>query len=292
MRIALNKHTWMVLVTLTVLLDDHYAQSPSGGIGVEPVELEQIENETNQWTLVPAYSWSFFNKGRDSWQKESIDLYYYLAAQKLLLGTSIDMMHRPPNGDDIMYSFNAAWYARDDLEIHGEVSLTPDANFMPSERYSVGLQYKINQQLEFLIDAEHLNFASTATAWDDGITQIRPGVSYWLTENTFITLRYTHGWAHDATDYDYYSAAISIGDLPRDGRLTLGIAYGTDPDLDWGTGITDLSNAYTLNIFYKEPISPDLTVFAGLEYVYRLRADSNRELYQMWTPTIGLSWKF
>jgi hypothetical protein len=85
---------------------------------------------------------------------------------------------------------------------------------------------------------------------------------------------------------------VTLGDMPCNGQLTLGFAYGTDPDLDLGSGVTALSDAYLFSIFYKQPINPDLSIFAGLEYVYRMRSDTNGELYQKLTPTIGLSWKF
>jgi YaiO family outer membrane protein len=293
MHIVPNKHTCLVLLALMGLVANHYGQSTASGSPAETIPIEQTQDEpANPWTLVPSYSWSFFNKGRDSWQKESIDLYYYLAAEKLLLGASFDRFHRPPNGDDIVYGFTATWYARPDLELHGEISLTQDADFLPNERYSVGLQYRLNQQIGFLFDVEHMEFGSYAPTWENGLTQIRPGLSYWFTEKSFVTLRYTHGWVHGEADYDYYSAKINFGDLPRDGQLSIGLAYGTDPDLGFGTIGTALSDAYTFSIFYKEPINPDLSIFAGVEYVYRLRPDNGRELYQMWTPTIGLSWKF
>lgn len=294
MRIDLNKHTCLVLLAMIGLLENQYGQSLNSPLSTKAITLEQLESEpAYQWTLVPAYSWSFFNKDRDSWQKESLDLYYYLEDKKLVLGTSVDMMHQPPNGDDIMYGFNAAWYAFDNLELHGEVSLTQDADFLPSERYSFGLQYTLNPKLGFLFDVEQLNFGSYAPAWeDDGITQIKPGISYWFTEKTFATFRYTHGWIHNESDFDCYSATVNFGDLPRDGLLTLGISFGTDPDLDFSTTGTALSDAYTFSIFYKEPIKPNLTIFAGLEYAYRFQPNNDRELYQMWTPTIGLSWKF
>ena len=294
MKIALNKHTCLVFLAMMCLLENQYAQSPESPLsnGITSPDQLGIDPEY-QWTLVPTYSWSFFNKGRDSWQKEGLDLYYYLEKEKIMLGTSIEMMHRPPNGTDIMYGFNASWYALENLQLNGGVSLTQDAEFLPSERYSLGLQYRLNQQLGFLFDVEQLNFGSYSPAWeDDGITQIKPGISYWFTDNTFINFRYTHGWVHNQSDFDCYSATVNFGDLPRDGQLSIGVSYGTDPDLDFGTTGTTLSDAYTINIFYKEPIKPNLTLFAGFEYVYRFQSNNDRELYQMWIPTIGLSWKF
>jgi YaiO family outer membrane protein len=294
MKIALKEHTCLVFLAMISLLENNYGQSTDSPLSDGITSPEQLGiDPAYQWTLVPAYSWSFFNKGRDSWQEESLDLYYYLEKEKLLLGTSIEIMHRPPSGTDIMYGLNASWYALDNLELHGGVSLTQDADFLPSERYSLGLQYRLNQDLGLLFDVEQLNFGSYAPEWeDDGITQIKPGISYWFTDNTYMTFRYTHGWVHDQTDIDCYSAKVNFGDLPRDGQLSIGVTYGTDPDLEFGTNGTTLSDAYTFSIFYKEPIKPNLTIFAGLEYVYRFQSNSDRELYQMWIPTIGLSWKF
>jgi YaiO family outer membrane protein len=294
MKIALKEHTCLVFLAMISLLENNYGQSTDSPLSDGITSPEQLGiDPAYQWTLVPAYSWSFFNKGRDSWQEESLDLYYYLEKEKVLLGTSIEIMHRPPSGTDIMYGLNASWYALDNLELHGGVSLTQDADFLPSERYSLGLQYRLNQDLGLLFDVEQLNFGSYAPEWeDDGITQIIPGISYWFTDNTYMTFRYTHGWVHDQTDIDCYSAKVNFGDLPRDGQLSIGVTYGTDPDLEFGTNGTTLSDAYTFSIFYKEPIKPNLTIFAGLEYVYRFQSNSDRELYQMWIPTIGLSWKF
>jgi YaiO family outer membrane protein len=191
-----------------------------------------------------------------------------------------------------MYSFNASWYPLKKLEVHGEISYTPDADFLPNEIYSVGLRYMLNPQVSLLFDVEQLNFDSDFPAFEDDITQIKPGVSFWFTEKSFVTFRYTHGWVHSQVDYDYYSAAVTIGDMPYNGQLTLGFAYGTDPDLDFGLTGATLSNAYILSIFYKQPINPDLSVFAGVEYVYREHPNNGGQLYQKITPTIGLSWKF
>ena len=293
MRINLTKLTCLIPLTLVAILEANYGQSATIAPGAEEIPLEEAASEQDKpWTLVPSFSWSFFNKGRDSWQEESVDLYYYLAAQKLLLGVSVDAMHRPPNGYDIAYGFNASWYSSDELELHGGIEVTPDADFLPSERYSAGLQYRLNQRIGLLFDVEHMEFSSYAPDWDHGITQISPGLSYWFTDKTYVTLRCTHGWIHGEERYDYYSAAVNFGDLPYDAQLTLGLAYGTDPDFEFGTLGTTLSNAYTFSIFYKQPINPDLSIFAGLEYLYRLRPDNDKELYQMWIPTIGLSWKF
>lgn len=304
----MNAHTSLVILVFFCLRVDHFGQSLFGTY-IQKQSNQQLEDRARSesinlhdkitiqdkpiqpWTVVPSYSHTFFNKGRDSWQRESLDIYYQ-PDKYLLLGTSVDFMQRPPSGDDIMYSVNASWYPSKNLEVHGEISLTPDANFLPNEIYSAGVQYTLNPKVTLLLDVEQLEFDYKLTDKKYSITQIKPGVSFWFTEKSFITLRYTHGWLHNEADFDYYSASVNLGDMPRDGQLTIGVAYGTDPELDFGAIGATLSDAYIGSIYYKQPINPDLSIFAGVEYVYRMRPDNNAELYQSITPTIGLSWKF
>ncbi len=293
MRTYLNQRSVLSLLLAVAIAHPVAGQTTAQATGIAATVVEdEATQPEHPWTLVPSFSWSFFNKGRDSWQQENLELYYYLAQEKLLFDASVERMHRPPNGYDTVYGFGAAWYPSDQLELHGGIKLTDDAGFLPSERYDLGFQYRWSPQWEVLLDVEQMNFGSYARQWNDGITQVKPGLRYWFSESNSLTLRYTHGWVHDAVDYDYYGVDVTFGDLPRDAKLVLSLAYGTDPDLDFGTGSTSLSDAYMVSIFYKQPVSADLTTFFGLEYVYRLRADNDDELYQMWTPTIGLSWKF
>lgn len=244
-----------------------------------------------RWTVVPSFSWSFFNKGRDSWQEEDVQIFFQ-PYKTLLLGAEIDLMQRPPAGNDIMYSAMASWYPWKYLELHSKLSFTPNPKFSPDQIYEGGFEYMVHPRALLLFDFQQLNFSSQGSLRDNSISQIKPGLSVWLTEKSFITLRYARGWAFNSLDYNYYSGTLNIGDLPGNGRLTLGFAYGTDPDLDFGTDQTSLSNAYVYTLFYTHPLTDYLSVFGGVEYVYRLKQDSNEELYQQLTPTIGLAWKF
>lgn len=244
------------------------------------------------WTLHTAYSHSFLNKGNGDWSKEVIDVYHFLPNQKLLLGLGVDFEQRSSNRDDIVYGVNAAWYAAEKLEMHAAIELVEDADFLPSESYLIGVKHRYDQRIEAHFELEHLEFSDPVAGWDDGITQIKPGITWWFDDHNRMTLQYTHGWVHGDEDYDYYSAKFHFGDLIRDGTLSVGFAYGTDPDFSFGTGATTLSDAYLVSVFYTEPITKDLTIYGGVEYVYRMRSDTDGELYQMWTPTIGLSWKF
>lgn len=260
-------------------------EGPIGEMEEEGVEMVRQEDGLRRWTVAPMFSYSAFNKGRESWQEETVDIYYQ-PTKTFVAGGGIDILHRPPSGTDTFYSAMAAWYPWGFLEVHGEISLCPDADFSPNQIYRGGFQYQAMPRIGLLFDYDQLNF----TGGD--ISQIRPGLAYWFTDASYLTLRYARGWAFGDLEYNYYSAALNVGDMPGGGRLTLGFAYGTDPDLDFGTNITSLSNAYIYTVFYNQPVTRDLNIFAGIQYVYRLNEENTAELYQQLTPTIGLVWKF
>jgi YaiO family outer membrane protein len=251
----------------------------------EIVITEDGSKSFKRWIITPSFNYSLFNKGRESWQEENVEILYRVN-ERFLIGGEITLMQRPPAGDDIMYSVLASWYPWNFLELHAKLSFCPDADFSPNQIYSGGFEYLVMPRLAILMDYQQLNFTG---GW---IEQIKPGLTYWFTDDVALTLRYARGWAFGNLTYNYYSASLRIGALPGGGQLTLGFAYGTDPDLDFGTLQTSLSNAFIYTLFYKQPITRDLSVFAGVQYVYRLKEDNNEELYQQLTPTIGLTWKF
>jgi hypothetical protein len=74
----------------------------------------------------------------------------------------------------------------------------------------------------------------------------------------------------------------------------MAFAYGTDPDAQVGANgnnVSSLSPAYTYSLFFTQPITRDLSLFTGVQYIYRL-TQNNSPLYQQLTPTLGLSMKF
>lgn len=257
---------------------------------VEPVELIEAE-PFKRWILVPSFSWSFFNKGRESWQQEDIQLMYRVT-RTFLIGAEIDLMQRPPAGHDIMYSAFASWYPWKFLEVHAKLSFTPDPDFSPDQIYAGGFEWQVMPRLTVLLDYQQFNFVGQGPLGPGSIEQVRPGLTLWYNDDIFFTLRYARGWAFNDFGYNYYSGTLNWGNLPGGGRLTVGFAYGTDPDLDFGTNATGLSPAYTYSLFYRQPITKDLSVFGGVQYVYRLKQDGNEELYQQLTPTLGLIWAF
>ncbi len=244
-----------------------------------------------RWTIVPLYTFTAFNDGREPWQQEYIELLFQ-PTRNLILGTSIDIRQRPPSGTDILYSALGSWYALDYLELHSTLTFSPNPNFSPDQIYSGGFEYQVAPRLLLLFDYTQFNFASVAPLGRGSIEQIKPGFSWWFNDDIFFTFRYAHGWAFNTDTYNYYAGTLNFWNMPGGGRLTAGLAYGTDPDIEFGTGATSLSNAWIGTLFYQQPITENFAVIAGLQYVYRLRENSSEELYQQWSPTIGAVWKF
>ncbi|MGA1540696.1 MAG: hypothetical protein ACO39C_09775, partial [Chthoniobacterales bacterium] len=162
----------------------------------------------------------------------------------------------------------------------------------PNQIYEGGFEYQIAPRLLLLFDYAQYNFSSVDPLGTGSIEQIKPGFSWWFTDDIFLTFRYAHGWAFNEDNYNYYAGTLNFWNMPGGGRLSVGLAYGTDPDLDFGTGEKSLTNAWIGSLFYQQPLTEDLSVIAGVQYVYRLKENNAGPLYQQWSPTIGLSWKF
>lgn len=259
----------------------------SSSKNVTKTELEEIES-FKRWLFVPSYSYSFFNKGRQGWQEEDAQLYYRVN-RKLTIGGEIDILQRPPSGTNIYYSALASYQLLRFLEVHGKISVCPDPTFLATQIYSGGMIYQAMPRLGVLMDYQRLNFVQGP------IDQVNPGIVYNFNDENWITLRYVRGWAFNELQYNYYSAALNLG-LPGKRRLSFAFAYGTDPDAQVGavnnSTVTSLSPAYTYSVFFTQPINRDLSVFAGVQYCYRLKELWGDQLYQQLTPTVGLALKF
>lgn len=249
------------------------------------------EKPFKRWTIVPLYTFTAFTDGRAGWQQEYIEILYQ-PLSNLILGTSIDIMQRPPSGTDILYSGLVSWYPVKYLELHSKLSFCPDPQFAPNQIYNGGLEYQVAPRLLLLFDYTQYNFSSVAPLGSGSIEQIKPGFSWWFNDDVFFTFRYAHGWAFNDDSYNYYAGTMNFWNMPGGGRLTVGLAYGTDPDLDFGTGDTSLSRAWIGSLFYRQPITESFALVAGLQYVYRMRENNSSQLYQQWSPTIGGVWKF
>jgi len=191
--------TFLVFISLASALRAGQATSKAE----VPVEIEQ-EERFRQWTVVPLYSYSFFNKGRESWQEEDVQIYYQINRQ-LGIGAEIDILQRPPSGTDIYYSGFFSYYPCKFFELHGKLSISPSPNFSAKQIYSGGFQYQVLPQLGLLLDYQRLNFVQGP------IDQLTPGLTIGFTEEISLTLRYVRGWAFHELEYNYYSAALNIG---------------------------------------------------------------------------------
>jgi hypothetical protein len=185
------------------------------------------EKPFKRWTVVPLYTFTAFNDGRAGWQQEYIEILYQ-PLSNLILGTSIDIMQRPPSGTDILYSGLASWYPVKYLELHSKLSFCPDPQFAPNQIYSGGLEYQAAPRLLLLFDYTQFNFSSVAPLGPGSIEQVKPGFSWWFNDDVFFTFRYAQGWAFNDDNYNYYAGTMNFWNMPGGGRLTVGLAYGTD----------------------------------------------------------------
>ena len=286
----------LILVALACLATARAQEQDGAALLNQQVILDQgievrEEKPFKRWTVVPLYTFTAFNDGRAGWQQEYIEILYQ-PLSNLILGTSIDIMQRPPAGTDILYSGLASWYPVKNLELHSKLSFCPDPQFAPNQIYSGGLEYQAAPRLLLLFDYTQFNFSSVAPLGPGSIEQVKPGFSWWFNDDVFFTFRYAQGWAFNDDNYNYYAGTMNFWNMPGGGRLTVGLAYGTDPDLDFGTGDTSLSNAWIGSLFYRQPITESFALVAGLQYVYRLQENNAGQLYQQWAPTIGAVWTF
>ena len=248
-------------------------------------DLEPQES-LKRWIFVPSYNTSFFNKGRQNWHEEDAQL-YYRANSRLILGAEFDMLQRPPSGTDTYYSAIASYQLMKYLEVHGKISICPDPSFLATQVYSGGVIYQAMPRLGLLLDYQRYNFIQGP------IDQINPGLVYNFNDENWISFRYVRGWAFYNLEYNYYSTALNLG-LPGNRKLSLAFAYGTDPDSEVGAGnnsVTSLSPAYTYSVFVTQPLGKDFSLFAGVQYCYRLTQNGN-PLYEQLTPTLGCAVKF
>lgn len=252
----------------------------------EVITSEEPVESFKRWLLIPSYSYSFFNEGRQGWMEEDVQLYYRVN-KKLTVGGEIDILDRPPSGTNIYYSALASYYLWKYLEVHGKVSICPAPTFAATQVYSAGVIYQAMPRLGLLMDYQRYNFIQGP------LDQVNPGIVFNINDDNSIVLRYVRGWAFYDLEYNYYFAALNLS-LPGKRRLSFAFAYGTDPDAQIGadgSNVTTLSPAYTYSIFFTQPITRDLNLFAGIQYCYRL-TENNNPLYQQLTPTLGCSLRF
>ena len=253
-----------------------FALSASAGESNTPGHLfEKVTDE--KWTLVPMYSFSSLSGGRSSWNEYDTQLFYRVNPE-WVIGGEVDVRDRPPAGTDTLVSALVSYTPWKPLELHAEVTVAPDAKFSASQMYLAGFEVRASKRISMLFDYQHYEYRNGS------IDQIKPGVRYWFSDETYFTLRYASGWAFDGIQYNGFGGSLTLG-LPGKRRLDLGYWRGTDPewDVQAPNAITVQGNTYSA--YFHQPIRRNIDLIVGAEY------ESNR-YYKRTTGSIGLSIKF
>lgn len=243
----------------------------------DPAQGQSSQAAPARWTFVSLLGHSGLSGGRDDWNEAEFEL-SYRASPKLNLAGRLDVRDRQ-QGTDTLYTALFSYRASPVFEWHGALRLAPDANFSARQTYSAGVEWYLQQPVTLLFDVERLNFA------EGPVDQYKPGLTYWFTDRTFLTGRYTHGRAFHEERFDAVSLRLNIG-LDEGRRLTLGIAHGADPEKDPAVPGVILSTADTYSVYYHTPLRPSLELIVGAVY------EDRRDIYRRSTATVGFVKRF
>lgn len=232
---------------------------------------------TTRWTLSNLFSHSSLSGQRDDWNTNELEL-LYRANSDLILGGRVDVRNRE-QGTDTLYTALFSYQATPSLEWHGSLRLAPSADFSPLQTYVAGVQWRNSSKTALLFDVERLNFP------EGSINQYKPGLTYWFTDKTYLTGRYTYGRAFNEESYDAGSLRLTIG-LPGDRKLVLGVAHGADPEKDPAVPGVILTTANTYSAYFHLPLSPGLELVLGAEH------EDRRDIYRRNAVTLGFVWRY
>lgn len=247
------------------------------GVGADyPIYKVGLEPVPEKWILVPMFSFSSLS-GRPSWEEYDTQLFYKIAPN-LTVGGEVDVRNRPPAGTDVLYSTMVSYSPWKPLELHAEISLSPSPSFSAEQIYQVGFEVRPVSRVSFLFDYQHYHYGSGS------IDQIKPGITYWFSDETYFTARYASGWAFGDTQYNGFGGNLNLG-LPGKRRLVLGYWHGTDPERDIEIPKTIKVSGNTYSAYFHQPIRRNIDLIVGAEY------ESNH-YYNRTTGTVGLAIKF
>lgn len=248
--------------------------SNASGGGIEQMAPAPAEEK---WTLVSLFSFSSLS-GRPSWEEYDTQLFYKISPT-LTAGSEVDVRNRPPAGTDTLLSGMISYYPWKPLEVHAKITVTPNPSFSPAQIYQAGFELRPVSRVSLLFDYQHYNFSTGA------IDQVKPGLTFWFSDETFFTASYAYGWAFGSTRYDGVGGRLNLG-LPGKRSLILGFWHGTDPEQDVGVPHTIITTGNTYSLFFKQPLRRNLDLIVGVEYENRFHS------YNRTTGTVGFSLKF
>lgn len=234
------------------------------------------QNPDKAWILTGLFSHSSLSGQRDDWNAAEMEL-LYRANKQLILGGRLDVRNRA-QGTDTLYSALFSYQASPTLEWHGSLRLAPGADFSPRQTYRTGVEWRKTSDVSLLFDVERSNFP------EGSLNQYTPGLTYWFTERTYLTGRYTRG-SFDSTSYDATSLRLTLG-LDHGHKLVLGVAHGADPEKDPAVAGVILTTANTFSVYYHLPINPSFELILGAEH------EDRRNIYRRTTATLGFVRRF
>ena len=252
------------------------AQDSLPGSDEPRVALEAIRPD-EPWRLTSWYTWSSLDHGYGDWHEFTVNLDYQATADTWIGGGAT---YRDRSGqDDILYSLRFSHFVNKSLEIHGEATFTPGADFSPDQSYSAGLDWRAAQPFSLLFDYKRLNYSF------GDIDVYTPGAVLWFDDRDYLTGRYSYGRAFGDTDFHYYSLLLTLG-LPADGDLRIGAAHGADPERAPGVPSTIITKANTFYLYAGWPVTRDTKIFGGIEHELR------KGVYTRDSLNIGFSTRF
>ena len=237
----------------------------------------EADRMATPWSLTALYGHGWLTDGRPD--RNDLDLQLLRrVTPELVLGGHFNAQRRPPD-TDALYGASFYWSPLKTLEWHGWFDYAPDPAFRPERAYATGIDWRVVPQLSLLVDFKREEFT------DGKVDQVIPGVTWWISDETWLTVRYASGRAYGERSFDSISAALNAG-LPNGGRLTLAYAHGADPDKDPAVPGVILTDADTYVVFYRHPLRRDVDLLVGVEF------EDRKDLYTRTTGTLGLTWRF
>lgn len=230
-----------------------------------------------RWILTSLYSHSWLSGNRDSWNEGGFELLYRVDP-RLIVGGAVDLRQRSQDTDKL-YSASFSYLSSPALEWHGVATFGQNVHFSARQAYTAGLEWRAQPRLSLLFDYKQLHFA------EGTIHEYKPGITYWFSDDTYLTGRYAYGQAYGETSFDAYSVRLNLG-FSDHRRMTLGFAHGTDPEKAPGLPGVILTSADTYSIYSRQPLHGNLDIIVGAEYERR------EDIYSRSTVSIGFSARF
>jgi YaiO family outer membrane protein len=229
------------------------------------------------WILTSVYNYSSLTEGRGDWHEGELEL-LNRTTPDLTLGATLNVRNRS-SGTDELYGAVASYRAAPSLEVHGGARYSPSPIFSAEQTYSAGAEWRALPQVSFLIDVQWMDFA------EGRLHQYKPAVTFWFSDVSFLTARYTYGRAFSDNTFTAYLVRLTLG-LPGDASLNLAWSHGTDPEKDPGIPGVLLTMANTYDVSVRMPLTQSLQLIVGAEY------EDRHNLYARRMGTIGLSARF